>query len=86
MEDNYPMHFRFEGNLYRTNKTASELYMHLAYYPPHYPEIPIKLPDGRFLRVTCWLECYPPKAGEIEITENCDACKYAIAKFPPDDY
>ena len=84
MEDNYPMHFRFEGSLYRANKTASELYLHSAYYPPRYPEIPIKLPDGRFLRVTCWLESSPPQVGEIEIINNCSTSKYAIAELISD--
>ena len=45
--------------------------MHLAYYPPRFPEIPIKLPDGRFLRVTCWLESSPPQVGDLEIIDDC---------------
>ncbi|MFH1648149.1 MAG: hypothetical protein ABIA11_00245 [Patescibacteria group bacterium] len=58
-----------------------------AYDTPH-----IVLPDGTVLRVTMWLETYPPKVGKaeevnhlfkdmpvVEIAENMYACVAKLA-------
>ena len=68
------MRFNFEGNLYRANKTASELYGKGL-------NIPIKLPDGRFIKANGWMASYPPQACSFEIINDNKVNKYAAAEL-----
>ena len=77
--DEPDMIFKFQGNSYRANKTASEIFD---------GKLPIKLPDGRFIKVTYWYIPDPPLPAEImiildskKITEINEYDKYATAKL-----
>ena len=78
IEGNYLAYFRFEGNKYHTNMTIDELYGSNPF-----SSMPIKLPDGRFVEITCWRTSDPPQIGEVETIENCSGSKYAIAELVP---
>ena len=74
------MTFRFEGNHYRANMTANELYGNGRANSEGF-NIPIKLPDGRFIQVYEWMESYPPQAGGFVIISGDGIKKYATAEL-----
>ena len=74
------MTFGFEGNRYRANMTASELYGNGIAYSPGF-NIPIKLPDGRFVQVDGWMESYPPQACDIVLIDSDGIERYATAEL-----
>ena len=74
------MSFDFEGNRYRASKTASELYGNGIAYSEGF-NIPIKLPDGRFVQVDGWMESYPPQACGVVIISGDGINNYATAEL-----
>lgn len=78
--DNGKMQFRFEGNLYLASMSESELYGDGTFGSPYY-SIPIKLPDGRFIRVNEWMLSYPPQAGGFVLINGNGIDIYATAEL-----
>jgi hypothetical protein len=74
------MQFKFEGNLYLASMTASELYGDGRAGSTGY-NIPIKLPDGRFIRVSGWMESYPPQADGFVVINGDELERYATAEL-----
>ena len=77
---NEGMEFIFEGNHYRANMTANGLYGNGRSGSEGY-NIPIKLPDGRFVRVNEWMETFRPQAGGFVIISGDGINKYATAEL-----
>lgn len=50
------MEFEYGSNIYRTQKTADEIYS---------SDVCIVLPDNTWLRVGSWLESMPPKPRDL---------------------
>ena len=73
------MTFRFQGNYYITNMIASELYGDGVVGSPGY-NIPIKLSDGRFIKVKQWRLSRLPQPGSFVVINGEGIDKYAIAK------
>ena len=73
------MMFEFEGNLYQASMTACELYGDGRFGSPN-GNLPIKLPDGRFIEVDGWMESYPPQAGGFIVIKGDQINKYATAE------
>ena len=74
------MTFRFEGNRYRANMTANGLYGNGRFGSKGF-NIPIKLPDGRFVQVDEWRESYPPQACSFVIISGDGINNYATAEL-----
>lgn len=74
------MEFIFEGNHYRANMTANGLYGNGRAGSPGF-NIPIKLPDDRFVQVYEWMESYPPKAGGFVIISGDGITNHATAEL-----
>ena len=74
------MKFKFEGKLYIASMSADEIYGTGRFGSDGY-NIPIKLSDGRFVRVNEWMESDPPQPGEIVVIGDYGIKKYAIAKL-----
>ena len=74
------MEFIFEGNHYRANMTANGLYGNGRFGSEGF-NIPIKLPDGRFVRVNEWRETFRPQACGFVIVSGDVINNYAIAEL-----
>jgi hypothetical protein len=74
------MQFKFEGNLYLASMTASELYGN-GRAGSTGNNIPIKLPDGRLIKVSEWMESYPPQAGGFIVINGDELDRYATAEL-----
>lgn len=76
------MRFRFENKRYIANITASEIHGDgVAGSKNH--NLPVKLPDGRFIKIGLWLLSNPPKPGSdyIEVVNDSGFKKYATAEI-----
>ena len=76
------MRFRFENKRYIANMTASEIHGDgVADSKNH--NLPIKLPDGRFIRIGLWRLSLPPQPSSdyIEVVNNNGFEKYATVKI-----
>ena len=75
------MRFKFEGDRYITNMTSSEIRGN-GIYGSRGGNIPIKLPDGRFVKVSGWRLSSPPKPRpKMFIVEDNGFDKYAVARL-----
>ena len=74
------MRFRFEENLYLASMSASELYGDGSANSPGC-NIPIELPDGRFIRANGWMESYPPQADGFVVISGDGIDLYATAEL-----
>ena len=76
------MRFRFENKRYIANMTAKDISGDgVAGSKNH--NLPIKLPDGRFIKVTGWRRSSPPKPNPdcIKVVNDNEFKKYATAKI-----
>lgn len=74
------MVFVFEGKHYVSNMNEIELYGDgRAGSDGH--NIPIKLPDGRFVRVNQWRLSCPPQPSRIGLMNGDDVKRYATSEL-----
>lgn len=75
------MRFTFEDKSYIANMRERELYGNdgIAYSEGY--NIPIKLPDGRFIRADGWLASYPPHACSFVVVSGDGINNYATAEL-----
>ncbi|MGL6342044.1 MAG: hypothetical protein ACRC80_23220 [Waterburya sp.] len=74
------MRFRFKGKHYVANMTASEIYGD-GRAGSAGNNIPIQLPDGRFVKVDGWMESLPPQASGFVVINDDEIEKYATAEL-----
>ena len=76
------MRFRFENKRYIANMTAREISGDDAAGSKN-RNLPIKLPDGRFIQINGWRRSSPPKPVPncIKVIDDCGLEKYATAKM-----
>ena len=79
------MRFKFEGDRYITNMTAREISGDSHHDSPNH-NLPIKLPDGRFIKVCGWRRSSPPQPRpKMFVVEDNGYEKYAIARLIDDE-
>ena len=76
------MRFRFENKRYIADMTASEISGDGVVGSKNH-NLPIKLPDGRFIKVNGWRRSSPPKPRPdcIKVVNDSRFKKYATAKM-----